>query len=220
MNARLAVLFMFILAIPTPSTSQTEGEFWIFQPRVAIGKLLPGSSIEAPEYTFPTEFSAPAPGANDFRYAGTTLDLSVRAFPAELGWVALTLGGGLTWFYRGNDAAVDGIRQAADGMGEQLSPGDFMAFPLSLGVQLVYPGSQRTDFMLFAGLEGTVNFINGDIPIDQQVKGGYRVTAGFAVKVFELGLRYEAFSDMRNLGAYLGFRFNSFEIGRSDRESK
>ncbi|MGB6121003.1 MAG: hypothetical protein WBG80_03765 [Bacteroidota bacterium] len=219
MNARLVVLFTIILAIGTPSTSQTEEGLWTFQPRVAIGKLLPGSSIEAPEYSILTEFFAPVSGVNDFRYAGTALDLSVRAFPAELGWVALTLGGGLTWFYRGDDTAVDYIRQASDGVGEQLSPGDFIVFPLSLGVQLVYPGLQRTDFMLFAGLEGTVNFISGDIPIDQQVKGGYRVVAGFAVKVFEVGLRYEAFSDMRNLGVYLGFRLNPFEIGRSSKES-
>jgi hypothetical protein len=220
MNARFAVLLMIILAIPTPSNSQTEGGHWIFQPRIAIGKLLPGSAIEGPEYIIPTQFFAPVPGASGIRYAGTALDLSVRAFPAELGWVALTLGGGLTWFYRGDDAAVDGMQLASDGVGELLSPGDFMAFPLSLGVQIVYPGSQRTDFMLFAGLEGTANFISGDIPIDQQGKGGYRVTAGFAVKVFELGLRYEAFSDMRNLGAYLGFRLNSFEMGRSVQESE
>jgi hypothetical protein len=140
------------------------------------------------------------------------LDLNVRAFPAQPGWIALTLGGGVRWFYRGDDLQTDAILTFDKGVGEQLAPGDFMAFPLSLGVQLVYPEAGRNDFMLFAGLEGTVNFIAGDVPMDQQVKGGFGVTAGFAVKVFEVGLRYDSFSDLQNLGAYLGIRLNPFEM--------
>ena len=213
MRVTSAIVLLIFLSIPATAIAQTDRGGWSFQPRISIGKLLPGSPVEQ-------EHSLALPGGrvlrsasrHSFRYEGTVVDLNVRAFPAQLGWIALTLGGGVRWFYRGDHLQTDAVLFADKGIGEQLAPGDFMAFPLSLGVQLVYPEVGRNDFMLFAGLEGTVNFISGDVPMDQQVKGGFGVTAGFAVKVFELGLRYESFSDMRNLGAYLGIRLNPFEI--------
>ena len=213
MKASPAVVLLVVLTVHSPAASQTDAGVWAFQPRISIGKLLPGSPVEQQPVRFypDMDYFAP-PLASSFRYEGTVLDLSVRAFPAHLGWIALTLGGGVRWFYRGDHLQTDAVLFADKGIGEQLAPGDFMAFPLSLGAQLVFPESGRNDFMLFAGLEGTVNFISGDVPMDQQVKGGFGVTAGFAIKVFELGIRYESFSDMRNLGAYLGIRLNPFEI--------
>jgi len=211
---KAAVVLLIVLAVGIPARSQTNDSFWTFQPRLAIGKLLPGSplDVEQPLWLVPTVDMFAPPSAFSVRYEGTALDLSVRAFPADLGWIALTLGGGLTWFYRSDHRQNTILMSADKGVGEQLAPGDFITFPLSAGVQLVYPETGRNDFMVFAGLQGTANFISGDVPMDQQVKGGFGVTAGFAVKVFEVGLRYEAFSDMRNLGAYLGFRLNPFEM--------
>jgi hypothetical protein len=101
------------------------------------------------------------------------------------------------------------------GVGEQLAPGDFMIIPITLGVQIVYPTVARTDFMLFAGISASANFISGNIPMSQQIKPGFGAAAGFAVKVFEVGLRYESFSDMQNLGAYLGLRLNPFDLSFS-----
>jgi len=208
----LTLLLSTFLAVE--AVAEAEGDRWMLQPRIAIGKLLPGSSVGHAEWRTVTEGYIPSPiGGTDYRYEGTTLDLTLRAFPSP--WVALTLGGGVNWFYRSDRPAASDMQPAAAGVGEQLAPGDFVAFPFALGLQAVFPASWQHDFMLFAGLEGRVNFISGDIPMDQQVKLGYALTAGFAAKVFELGLRYEAFSDMRNLGAYLGFRLNPFELSPS-----
>jgi hypothetical protein len=213
MKAELPVVLLVTLATLAPARAQTDTNFWTFQPRLSIGKLLPGSPIEQEQSRYyPAVDFVFVPSAPSIRYQGTTLDLNVRAFPAGVGWIALTLGGGVTWFSRTDHAHDDPVLMADKGIGEQLAPGDFVAFPLSAGIQLVYPETGRSDFMLFAGLQGTANFISGDVPMDQQIKGGFGFSAGFAVKVFELGLRYESFSDMRNLGVYLGFRLNPFEM--------
>jgi hypothetical protein len=107
---------------------------------------------------------------------------------------------------------------SAEGVGSQIAPDDFTVYPLTLGVQVAYPSKTRRDFMLFAGVEGTANFVSGEIPMDQSVKPGVGFTGGFAVKVFEMGIRYETFSDMRNLGVYLAFRLNPFELDLSTDE--
>ena len=87
-----------------------------------------------------------------------------------------------------------------------------MVIPLTLGVQAVYPSAGREGFMVFAGLDGAANFVSGDVPMDQQVKLGFGAAAGFAVKVFEVGIRYDHFSDLSNLGAYLALRLNPFDV--------
>jgi hypothetical protein len=101
---------------------------------------------------------------------------------------------------------------AEAGIGQTLAPSDFMSFPLAVGVQLAYPYAEQEKLMGFVGLHGTAHFISGNIDINRQVKFGYELVGGFAVKVFEFGVRYSAFSDMKNLGAYLGFRINPFVL--------
>jgi len=220
MNTVRGFALLILSVLPGLVVAQIDDDSWTLQPRLSIGKLLPGSDVRE-ERRF---WIQPATGQfmiypePSIRYEGTTLDLCVRAFPARPGWIALTVGGGVTWFYRSDRDAVVGAQATDKGVGVQLAPGDFVVFPLSAGVQVVYPGRSSTDFMLFAGVQGTANFVSGNIPMDQQVKGGFGFTAGFAAKVFELGLRYESFSDLRNLGVYLGFRLNPFELGGSTSE--
>lgn len=186
---------------------------WTFQPRLSLGKLFPGSPVERQLLSyFPAVYTPHPGGASQYRYEGTTLGFSVRAFPAPMDWLAITLGGGITWYYGVDHQPAYAVPASAAGVGEQLAPGDFMVFPLTLGAQAVYPASGRAGFMVFAGVDGTANFVSGDVPMDQQVKPGFGVAAGFAVKVFEVGIRYDHFSDLANLGGYLAIRLNPFDV--------
>jgi hypothetical protein len=64
--------------------------------------------------------------------------------------------------------------------------------------------------MVFAGAEGNLHFVSGNLAVSQQAKAGYTVLGGFAVKFLEFGIRYTSFSDIKNLGAHFGLRFKSF----------
>ena len=208
-----------VLLFATGSSAQDSGwSRWMLQPHLSLGKLLPGATIERTSHNFFFDSYAP-PGMAEYQYAATTLEFGVRAFPEGESWLAVVLGGGIQWFYKpGSSAITSPLPAGADGVGVQLAPKDFTVYPLTIGLQVVTPSALRRDFMLFAGVEGRANFISGDLPMDQSVKPGFGLTAGFAVRVFELGIRYESFSDIRNLGVYLAFRLNPFQIDFSEEE--
>ena len=213
---RLVPLLVSLLASLDALAQDPDWGSWTFQPRLSLGKLFPGSPVnrQLPAFEHPVFFpQTQLPnGVSQYRYEGTSLGFSVRAFPSPVEWVAITLGGGVTWYYGVEHDPVYGIQAATTGTGEHLAPNDFMVFPISLGAQAVYPGRERASFMLFAGVEGTANFISGDVPMDEQVKPGFGAVAGFAVRVFEVGIRYDRFSDLTNLGGYLAVRLNPFDV--------
>jgi hypothetical protein len=187
---------------------------WTFQPHLSLGKLLPGSTIDVSSSDF-ISVTDPAfiPGKSQYQYAAATVGFGFRASPEETPWLGVVLGGGICWFYRPDIPRPYGIAPTMEqGVGAQIAPSDFTVYPLTLGLQVMYPSRSARDFMLFVGAEGTANFVSGKLPMDQSVKVGFGLTAGFAVKVFELGMRYQTFSDLRNLGVYLAFRLNPFEI--------
>jgi hypothetical protein len=195
---------------------------WTIEPHLSLGKLLPGTMIDRQSADFITWYSpSPMVGITRYQYAGTAIGFGVRAFPEGTPWLAVILGGGITWFYRPGASPVYTIMpDAANGVGAQIAPDDFTVYPITLGAQVVYPWRKRSDFILFAGAEATANFVSGDLPMDQAVKPGFGFEGGFAVKVFELGIRYQTFSDIRNLGVYLAFRLHPFDVDFSseDRE--
>jgi hypothetical protein len=221
MRTLCSVALLTMLPVFSDALAQESGwAKWTIQPHISLGKLLPGSSIKgASSDFFFTDSRAYAPTMTQYQYAGTALGFGFRAFPAEHPWLAVVLGGGIRWFYRpGSSAITDPVMTTAEGVGVQLAPRDFTVYPITLGVQLATPSRLRRDFMLFAGIEGTANFVSGDLPMDQSVKPGAAFTAGFAVKVFELGIRYETFSDIQNLGVCIAFRLNPFELDFSGAE--
>ncbi len=101
---------------------------------------------------------------------------------------------------------------SSSGVAARLRNEDFTTFPISVGVQAVFPYARRQKLMMFAGAEANVHLISGDVPMGDQAKAGYSVLGGFAVKFLEFGVKYTVFSDMKNLGAYFGLRFNEFGI--------
>ncbi len=192
---------------------ETNWSRWTLQPHISLGKLLPGSPVDYRSIDFfPAYVQMYGSPMNDIQYAATSVSFGFRAIPERLPWLAVSVGGGITWFGRPGPDHVAWIAPATDGIGTQLAPSDFTVYPLTLGLQVLYPSRGVRDFMLFAGAEGTANFVSGEIPMNQSVKGGFGLTAGFAVKVFELGVRYQTFSDLRNLGVYLAVRLNPFEV--------
>jgi hypothetical protein len=83
---------------------------------------------------------------------------------------------------------------------------------VSLGLQAVLPEANSDALMVFLGFDGTVHFIDGDLPIGEQPQLGYNLLGGFAVKVFEVGVRYSSFSDVKNIGVHLGLRLQGFNM--------
>jgi len=191
---------------------------WTLQPHISLGRFLPGAFIDraSRDLFFLSDQFIPA-GTTQYQYSATSLGFGLRAYPEGTPWLAVVLGGGIRWFYRPGTGGYT-MPASVEGVGSQIAPDDFTVYPLTLGVQVAYPSKTRRDFMLFAGVEGTANFVSGEIPMDQSVKPGVGFTGGFAVKVFEMGIRYETFSDMRNLGVYLAFRLNPFELDLSTDE--
>lgn len=215
MKTRYCVALIFITYFCSEAIAQeSTWSKWTFQPHISLGKLLPGSTIDvvSPDF-FPFSGQSFLTGRSQYQYTATTVGFGFRASANETPWLAVILGGGICWFYRPDVPRAYGIAaMMEEGVGAQIAPSDFTVYPLTLGLQAMYPSRSSRDFMLFAGVEGTANFVSGELPMDQSIKGGFGLTAGFAVKVFELGVRYQAFSDLRNLGVYLAFRLTPFEI--------
>lgn len=204
---------MFVL-LPVPLNAQETSETaWEIMPSVSIVRHFAGDAIGGSRHYGPVLFGPDIFYPTEARYSGTGLEVRVRCFHESIPNLALTLGGGITWYSHPEQQPVYGVMsQALAGVGEMQHNRDFTTFPLSVGVQLVVPRNGRQALMFFAGGEFNMNFVDGDMAIRQQAKLGYTVLGGFAVKVFEFGIRYSAFSDMRNLGAHIGIRFNPFTL--------
>jgi hypothetical protein len=182
-------------------------------PGIAIVKFFPGENIRTPGGLYYTTYPPMGPYFSEHNYAGTGLNFNARCFTDKIKPLALTFGGGITWYYQPDQMGY-GVMPAfsPSGVGATIGRQDFTAFPLSVGVQAVFPYASRENLMFFAGVEGNLELISGNLAIDQQAKAGYTVLGGFAVKFLEFGIRYTAFSDIKNLGAHFGLRFKSFGI--------
>jgi hypothetical protein len=203
-----------VVLLPVAVRAQEAAEArWEIMPSVTIVRYFAGEAIIGNGGDGPVYSVQDRGYFSEARYSGTGMEVKVRFFNESLPNLALTLGGGINWFSNPEDTYY-GIspQPTMAGVGEIQRNREFRTFPLSAGVQVVYPGNGRQALMLFAGGECSVNFVDGDIDIRQQAKLGYSVLAGFAVKVFEFGIRYSVFSDMKNLGATIGVRLNPFTL--------
>ena len=208
-------VFLAVLAAPALFAQEGDNSEWQIMPSVTVVKFFPGENIQSPgsiyDFTYPFMVSP----YSVHTYSGTGVNFSARCFDDDIKPLALTFSGGVTWYYVPDqyminfDAAPSFVHS---GVGATIGRQDFAAFPLSVGVQAVYPYASRAKLMVFAGAEGNVHFISGNVAFGQQAKAGYTVLGGFAVKFLEFGIRYTAFSDIKNLGAYFGLRFKSFGI--------
>jgi hypothetical protein len=179
-----------------------EPAVWQIAPTLSLGKYFPGSPVTGT--------------SGDYWLSGGTM---VYPTSSDFRYVAFTFGAGAHWFY-GSDRRVttpvilmsSDVGTVVNGIGELTRPGDFMVFPVTVGLQVTFPHDRRELIMVFAGIEGNLDFISGNVPTGQQAKAGYGLVAGFAVRIVEFGIRYTEFSDLRNLGAYFGFRLNPVNL--------
>jgi hypothetical protein len=196
LSSLLLVILVPCLLFAQEDTTSSRLEF---MPGITFVRLFPGAPLEVPGSE---NIEEPA-------YAGNGLKFTVRCFPPALSYVAITFGGGVTWFY--DSQTSHGITAPMEaGTGAQLWREGFTVFPLSLGAQVIYPFRGKEKLMFFAGAEGNLNLIDGRVMPGQQTKVGYTLLGGFVVSVFEFGVRYSVFSDLKNLGVHIGLRFASF----------
>jgi hypothetical protein len=203
-----------ILALVQSVSAQEEPNAdWQIMPSVVVLKFFPGEKIrEMSSGMYMPTYPAMVPVYNEFNYSGTGVNFSARCFSDDIQPLALTFSGGITWYYQPKGTFYALTAPTQSGVGAVLGRQDFTAFPVSIGAQVVFPYASREKLMVFAGAEGNLHFVSGNLAINQQAKAGYTVLGGFAVKFLEFGIRYTAFSDIKNLGAYFGLRFKSFGI--------
>lgn len=205
-------VILLVFAVAPVLVAQEEESEWQIMPSVAIVKFFPGEDIRTQGEMYLPTYPVIMPYFTGHNYAGTGLNFSARCFSDDIKPLALTFGGGITWYYQPEQVAYPLSAYSPSGVGAILGRQDFTAFPLSIGVQAVFPYASRENLMVFAGAEGNLQFISGNLAVNQQAKAGYTVLGGFAVKFLEFGVRYTAFSDIKNLGAHFGIRFKSFGI--------
>jgi hypothetical protein len=214
MKNALFVLSCVVLLICTSrlAFAQENEHEWKIMPSVAIVKYFPGDHIRNGRGVEP--FISPPIGwySNSYNYSGTALNFTARCFNGDIKPLALTFGAGVNWYYEPDRYEVYPLASPWDGVGAKLDRQDFMTFPLSVGVQAVFPYASPENLMVFGGIEGNLHLISGNLNRGDQAKAGYSFVGGFAVKAFEFGVRYASFSDMSNLGVFFALRFKSFEI--------
>ena len=206
-----AVILGLVVLVMSASAQEEEGE-WKIMPGVTFVKYLPGERIYRNDGV-PRIDPTPWPDySSPYKYSGTGLNFTARCFNSEFKPVAFTFGAGVNWYYQPTEDVVNPPILAEAGVGKMLRGGDFNTFPLSVGVQAIYPYDSPDKLMVYGGVEGNLQLISGNINLGEQAKAGYSLVGGFAVKIFEFGVRYTSFSDITNLGVQLGMRFKTFSF--------
>ena len=224
---------ILILLTASAFAQEEEPSGWKVMPGVTIVKYLPGGHRQSmnPQPLNPQPMENTAPGfipmqqAN--RYSGTGVSLNARFFNEDINPFVLTFSGGANWYSvsRGREPfgpPNGGITPMENGdpmfarQDRQFERGrngrGFMSFPFGAGVQFVYPWKSVDKFMFFAGAEGNLVFTTIEMGMRDRVQPGYTLLGGVALKFVEIGVRYTAFRESKNLGVQLGFRLNSFEL--------
>jgi hypothetical protein len=196
-----------LLFTPDPALSQESAEQgWVWVPAVSFVRMFPGIPVE---HHYENMRTFGPSGSVSYRYDSYGAQGSVRGLSRSLEPLAVTISAGIHWYARSDRAPDYVVAPAAAGVGEQLAPGDFTVFPLSAGLQLVLPSRPARGLIFFAGAEGQLVFVDGNVDMNQQVKGGLALAAGFSVGTIECGVRYMTFSDIRNLGIQIGLRLQA-----------
>jgi hypothetical protein len=207
----IRIVLLILAAAPALFAQEETNTDWQIMPSVSLTMFLEGKAIHHEGGVYLPTFPPMMPGFGTHKYAGTGLNFTARCFSEDIKPLALTFGAGATWYYRPGGEAI-AVPAAVQGAGEMIGPHDFMTFPISFGVQAVFPYATRDKLMGFAGVEGNLQLISAGLAMNEQAKAGYTILGGVAVKFFEFGVRYTSFSDIKNLGAYFGLRFKSFGI--------
>ena len=174
---------------------------WQIMPGIVFVNYFPGVRVSSP-------------GGSENSFDGVGFQFIARTFHPDFPDVAFNVTGGINWFKNTNQPTYYNPIPvvSTDGVGSTLQYRSFRTFPLTVGVEGIFPRSTERTVMFSAGANAGFHFVDGDLDIGQQAKFGYSLGAGFSVKAFEIGIRYYSFSDMKNLGAHIGVRMNSFPL--------
>ena len=189
----LIALLVFSGQVSAQDISQPE---WKIMPGLVFVNYFPSTPIRISPW-------------EEYNFDGVGFLFIARAFHSNLPDIAFNLSSGINWFGNPNHITYVTEPFGTNGVGRTLRR-SFRTFPLMVGLEWIYPRSVERAVMFYAGGNVGIHFVDGNLDIDQQTKFGYTAGVGFIVKVFEFGVRYYSFSDLRNLGVHLGLRFNSF----------
>lgn len=200
----MKTFLLFILAFAIVSVNKTCAQEqaqsgWKIMPGVVFVNYFPSSPIDVSS-------------SEEYRFDGSGFQFVARAFRREYPDIAFTFSGGVNWFENARHSYSVVPMQTNSGVGAVEKYNSFRTFPLMVGAEWVYPRSVEHKLMFYAGASTGVHFIDGDLDMNQQTKFGYALESGFIVNIFEFGVRYSSFSDLRNLGVHLGLRFNTFSV--------
>ncbi len=201
----------------TYSQYQENTRAWRIVPEILVVHYLPGNEFGTNSYWLDNSSVA----GPKYQYSGFGGEVAIRFMSLRVPGVALTLSGGAVSYYKPSsgyvvaDAPVPTVgfgRTAASTLAGNESLGDFFAFPLSIGVQGLWPFEGFDKFRVFAGIEASGYFIDGNVAPHAQTRFGYSAIGGFGVGIVDLGVRYSQFADMRNIGVYFGLCLKSYDF--------
>ena len=205
MKRYMLVSFLAVVFAAATLAQDISSGGWNVTPSVVYLRQFPGEPVPTSNYY----------GSGSIRYSASGFSFRTRLSNVESS-ITYTLSSGVTWYSTRDKQGINTIQpmavDAVNAIGSDLKGTDFTVFPMSAGVQWLFPRSEEQSFIAYVGAEASFNFIDGRVDLGQQAKLGYSVLAGFSVKQFEFGVQYSAFSDLKNLGASLGIRFGAFSL--------
>ena len=203
LNAAIFLSLLLSAVVGSYACAQDQGTTeWQWMPGFVYVKHFPGDNFIGSSYN--------APGR--WQYEGSALLFRARAFNAEIRHVAFTVSGGFEWYSQPDDGSIPVATPAVgvQGIGQYSKGSHFTGYPIGVGAQYFAPDSKEKDVMFFVGGEVVMHLVDASAGISQQARPGFNLLGGFAVRFVEFGVQYSVFSDMKNLGAYFGLRFNQF----------
>ena len=192
---------------------QDNTKEWRIFPEIQVVRYFPGHQFSSNSYNFfgPTTFQ--------YQYSGFGGAVGARVMNRNIPGLALTLSGGAVSFYKPqlgytvtSAVPVQTGSTAASLLAGDENMGDFFAFPISVGLQGIWPLDGFDKFRLFAGIEASGYFIDGSVAPHAQSRFGYSAIGGFGIGIVDLGVRYSQFADMNNMGVFVGFCLKPYEF--------
>lgn len=223
---------VLIIALATPLFAQ-ESAAWKVMPTISVTTAF---SMEGSRHHhairplwYPTELTSPFLENEGFSSTGVLF--TARFLNADMEPLAVTLSAGANWYHHRNEPMMpqmlayggppfpsDSTRPpfpvggAMYGGFYDRDGGSLVGFPMSLGVQFLFPYEKIDKLMFFAGVEGNMAFMSQRVLSGRQVEWGGSLVGGIAVKKIEAGIRFSRFAQRNSIGLQLGIRFNHISL--------
>ena len=212
MKSSIVVLMLAFGCSVAAAQYEQNAKEWRVMPEIMVVRYLPGYEFQWGDVWLDGASSG------TYRYSGFGGNLFVRFMNTRFPGLALTLSGGATSFYKPDQtyvyyAAAPGLHATTTStLGGDQHVGDFFVFPVSIGLQGMWPFQNYDKFRVFAGVEASAYFVDGSVAPRAQTRFGYSAAGGFGVGIVELGARYSQFADMRNIGVFFGVCLKPYDF--------